>query len=234
MDKDNFKFDLNAKRVRITDEQVLSSVKEYAKSVNYRYFSTTEYNKWKGRTARSDTIIERFGSWKKVLALLGVEGGRERKYSVEQLVDNLENIWKQLKYPPGKRQIGKLGLKISEHPYKIIWGSVRKACECLAAFHEGKLSREQLLKGTISACSRRTIPLNIRWVVLKRDKYKCVKCGKAPSVDHKVELEIDHIRPIAKGGTNNVENLQTLCKDCNQGKKTENKKLYLGLDNTTI
>ena len=62
MEKNDFKFDLNAKRIRITNDQVLSSVKEYAKSVNFRYFSTIEYNKWKGRTVRSDTIIERFGS----------------------------------------------------------------------------------------------------------------------------------------------------------------------------
>jgi hypothetical protein len=219
MDKSNFRFDLNAKRIRITDDRILSSVKEYAKSVNFRYFPTTEYDKWEEKIAHTGTIIERFGSWKKVLALLGIEGGRERKYTTEQLVDNLENIWKQLGYPPGKRQIGKLGLKISEHPYKIIWGSVCKACECLAAFHEGRLSREKLLKGTALVCARRTIPLNIRWAVLKRDKYRCVKCGKAPSVSHGVELEVDHIRPIAKGGVNDIENLQTLCKDCNQGKK---------------
>lgn len=219
MEKNDFKYDLNAKRIRITNDQMLSSVKEYAKNVNFRYFSTKEYNKWKGRTACSDTIIERFGSWKKVLTLLGIEGGREKKYTAEHLVDNLENIWKRLGYPPGKRQIGKLGLKISEHPYKIIWGSVRQACECLADFHEGRLSREKLLKGTILACARRTIPLNIRWAVLKRDKYKCIKCGRSPSLDHKVEIEIDHIKPVARGGTNDIENLQTLCKDCNQGKK---------------
>lgn len=219
MEKENFKFDLNAKRCRISDDRLLSSVKEYAKSVNFRYFSTTEFNKWRGRTAYSGTIIERFGSWKKVLMLLGIEGGRERRYTPEELIDNLESIWKRLGYPPGKRQIGKLGLKISEHPYKTIWGSVRQACECLAAFHEGRLSKEKLLKGSISACVRRTIPLNIRWIVLKRDKYKCVKCGRSPSVNHKVELEIDHIKPVARGGTSDIDNLQTLCKDCNQGKK---------------
>jgi len=218
MDKSNFKFDLNAKRIRITDDQILSSVKEYAKSVNFRYFSTTEYDKWVAKTVHSSTIIERFGSWKKVLLLLGIEGGREH-YTPEQLVENLESVWRQLGFPPGKRQIGKYGQKISESPYKQIWGSVRKACECLAAFHEGKLSREKLFKGTTLGCARRTIPLNVRWMVLKRDNYKCVKCGKAPSVNHEVELEVDHIKPIAKGGANNIENLQTLCKDCNQGKK---------------
>lgn len=85
--------------------------------------------------------------------------------------------------------------------------------------HEGKLSKEKLLNGNISTCTRHTIPLNIRWAVLKRDKYKCVKCGCSPSLNHKVELEVDHIRPVARGGTNEAENLQTLCKDCNQGKK---------------
>jgi 5-methylcytosine-specific restriction endonuclease McrA len=30
---------------------------------------------------------------------------------------------------------------------------------------------------------------------LKRDSYKCAKCGASPSNDHTVELEVDHIHP---------------------------------------
>ncbi|HBR13994.1 MAG TPA: hypothetical protein DD723_00415 [Candidatus Omnitrophica bacterium] len=57
------------------------------------------------------------------------------------------------------------------------------------------------------------------WEVLKKDNYTCKKCGRSPGKDKTVELEIDHIVPVAKNGTNEVDNLQTLCHECNQGKK---------------
>ncbi|MFH0771679.1 MAG: HNH endonuclease [Candidatus Omnitrophota bacterium] len=218
MEKDNFAFDLNAKRIRITDEEMLSSVKECANVVNFRYFPSTEYDKWKNKKAHSCTIIKRFGSWKKVMSLLGIEGGRER-YTPEKLIENLEKIWRQLGYPHGKRQIKKYGLKISESPYKYIWGSVRSACEYLSDFHNGKITEEELLKGNTSKTTRRTIPLKVRWEVLKRDNYKCVKCGRGPATHHNITLEVDHKRSVAKHGDNDIANLQTLCYDCNQGKK---------------
>jgi hypothetical protein len=122
-------------------------------------------------------------------------------------------------FPPGKRQIATLGAKISESPYKRHWGSVRSACEALAACHDRSISREKLLAGNTTASPRTTIPLKDRWDVLKRDNYRCAKCGASPSNDHRVVLEVDHIHPIAKRGGNALENLQTLCHKCNHGKK---------------
>lgn len=221
MTEENFKFDINAKRIRLNDDELLSSIKSYAEKVDYRYFSSAEYDKWGKKKGHSATIIERFGSWKKVLNLLGIEGGREQRYTPEQLIENLEEVWKKLGFPPGKRQIGKYGQKISESPYKGIWGSVFLACQFLAKYHEGKITKKELLKGNMSANIRRSIPLNIRWEVLKRDRYKCTKCGNSPSDDHKVRLEVDHIIPVTKGGQNDIGNLRTLCWKCNQGRKNK-------------
>lgn len=62
---------------------------------------------------------------------------------------------------------------------------------------------------------RKTINKKLRFEVLKRDKFTCQYCGKsAPDV----VLEIDHIKPVSKGGANDIMNLITSCKDCNRGK----------------
>jgi HNH endonuclease/Homing endonuclease associated repeat len=216
---DGFKFDLAAKRIRLSDEELVLALQTAAESFGANYFTSTQYDSLSGKRPHSATVIDRFGSWKKALELIGISGGRERRHSAEQLILNLEAVWKELGFPPGKRQIATLGAKISESPYKRYWGSVRSACEALAAFHNGSISREQLLTGNITESSRTTIPLKDRWAVLKRDNYRCAKCGASPSNDHQVELEVDHIHPVAKGGGNALENLQTLCRSCNQGKK---------------
>jgi hypothetical protein len=52
----------------------------------------------------------------------------------------------------------------------------------------------------------------LRPFVFKRDKPICQHCGSTQN------LEIDHIIPLARGGTNDPDNLQVLCKKCNQRK----------------
>ena len=67
----------------------------------------------------------------------------------------------------------------------------------------------------------RYIPVSVRVTVLHRDKNKCVFCGRSAK---QVQLEVDHIIPFSKGGSNNLNNLQTLCIDCNRGKGARNLK----------
>lgn len=62
---------------------------------------------------------------------------------------------------------------------------------------------------------RNPVRKSVRFEVFKRDSFTCQYCGrKAPDV----LLEIDHIEPASKGGTNDLLNLTTSCKDCNSGK----------------
>lgn len=62
---------------------------------------------------------------------------------------------------------------------------------------------------------RKSISKRIRFEVFKRDKFTCQYCGRSTP---DVVLEVDHIKPVSKGGDNNMLNLITSCKDCNLGK----------------
>lgn len=55
-----------------------------------------------------------------------------------------------------------------------------------------------------------------RFEVFKRDGFQCAYCGKTPPA---VTLEVDHIEPISKGGSDDINNLITACFDCNRGKR---------------
>ena len=66
---------------------------------------------------------------------------------------------------------------------------------------------------------RKSISASLRFDVFKRDKYTCQICGRSKK-DGAV-LHVDHIRPVARGGTNDKANLQTLCAECNLGKGTK-------------
>ena len=62
---------------------------------------------------------------------------------------------------------------------------------------------------------RKNLSKKIRFEVFKRDSFTCQYCGsKSPEV----VLEVDHIKPISKGGDNSLLNLVTSCFDCNRGK----------------
>jgi hypothetical protein len=57
-------------------------------------------------------------------------------------------------------------------------------------------------------------------VILRRDDYKCVECGKG--LKDGVELQVDHIKPKDLGGKAMIENGQILCAQHNYQKKTLN------------
>ncbi len=63
--------------------------------------------------------------------------------------------------------------------------------------------------------SREGISPRLRTKVMERDGFRCRRCGRGPD---KMALEVDHVEPVARGGTNRIENLQTLCWECNAGK----------------
>ena len=67
---------------------------------------------------------------------------------------------------------------------------------------------------------KRNLNETTKKVVAPNQKWTCNMCYKMLDASY----EIDHTIPLYKGGTNNVENLQALCRNCH-GLKTINDKL---------
>lgn len=65
------------------------------------------------------------------------------------------------------------------------------------------------------ASTRKQLSKKTRFEVFKRDSFTCQYCGATPP---SVVLEIDHIEPVAHGGSDAIDNLIAACFDCNRGK----------------
>jgi hypothetical protein len=59
---------------------------------------------------------------------------------------------------------------------------------------------------------RISLPEYLRKFVLEKYKFICQDCGL------KINLTIDHIKPVKYGGDDSIQNLTILCKSCNSKK----------------
>lgn len=88
----------------------------------------------------------------------------------------------------------------------------QKEAEAARAANEAQMSERR----RYIAQQRRLVTDRVRYDVLTRDGQRCVICGA--SAKDGVQLHVDHIIPLAKGGTSDMSNLRTLCERCNLGK----------------
>lgn len=60
-----------------------------------------------------------------------------------------------------------------------------------------------------------SVSKRVRYEVLRRDSHACRYCGAAAP---DVSLVVDHVVPVALGGSDDPSNLATACEPCNSGK----------------
>lgn len=65
---------------------------------------------------------------------------------------------------------------------------------------------------------RRGLPARLRAGVLRRDKGVCQIAGEGCT--HKA-TQVDHIRPVAQGGTDAPDNLRAVCPVCHRAKSLQ-------------
>lgn len=83
----------------------------------------------------------------------------------------------------------------------------------LSKHEEGNWHVTKILRWKCPHCEalfRAAIPMSVRAEILLRGE--CAHCGATEN------LEVDHIRPVSLGGSNDRDNLQALCRTCNRKK----------------
>lgn len=204
---------------KVNDEQLLDDLKKVAKELSIDKLTISQYDYY-GKFD-SSTIMRHFGGWNVALQKAGLNVSC-KQYSIQELYDNLANIWLKLGKQPSRRDLLRLGSPISYKAYERRFGKWSIALKSFVNYYNSSddttLQDNEFRNCTSTHRTSRDINLRLRFLVMQRDNFKCCLCGASPAKDPSVELNIDHIVPYSKGGETVLENLQTLCSRCNLGK----------------
>jgi len=219
------KFELETHHRNTPDEDLIADLKSVAIQLDKDKVTLDEYNDY-GKY-HTTTLTRRFGSWFKCLELAGLKRTRSKlNIPNEELFENLMEVWTKLGQQPKYDDMLKPLSKFCSGTYEYRFGTWRKALESFVKYmNEGEIEVEPKYlksKPVRRHKTQRNINIRLRFIVLRRDNFKCKICGKSPATDPTIELHVDHILAWAKGGETIIDNLQTLCSVCNIGKSDLN------------
>lgn len=206
----------------ITDAELVSDLQRVAKKLQKDTVTHGEYDQL-GKF-NSHIFGRRFGGWLSALKCASLKKTRNYNISDEEAFQNLENIWIKLGKQPRREDLCVPLSKYSGAFYEYRFGTWSNALERFVAYinkeKNASLENIKLLKidPNTQHKTSRSINLQLRFIVMKRDNFKCQKCGRSPATDPTVILHIDHKTAWANGGETVLENLETLCSVCNIGK----------------
>ena len=165
-------------------------------------------------------IKNHFGTWNKLLSNANIELTKNSQHlSKEDIFRLIEKLWMQLGRQPNLREFESM----TKHTKKIIVSNFSKWSICLQEFIKWETNKDKdqkpLTNTLITHKTPREPSKSLRYDILARDNYKCVICGRSTSDG--IKLHIDHITPYSLGGETTMDNLRTLCSDCNLGKSNK-------------
>lgn len=237
----DFKF--QRKRLNeIPESKILDELEKAAGHFKYIEFGWRDFDKIADISA--NTAKKHFGNWKNSLIALkkhlqskGLDlsprpHAPNRIHSDKDLFDEMERIWQKIGQRPSRTEWEMSEPKFSYNTYKQRFGGWVNACSKFIEYKMGNAiladdfvlpdreeqKTQQENKTEYKKENSRNVSLSLRLQILNRDNFRCVFCGKSPATDIGTKLHIDHIHPFANGGKSVLENLQTLCEECNLGK----------------
>ena len=216
------------KRRYIPEQELLNDLKAAAERLGTDELSVEAYKRVGNFS--SVTVTRAFGSWEKALLKVGlkVTGQYHPKISEEELLSNMASVWEAVGRQPKQGDFQAPLSKYAHDAYVRRYGSWRKALEeFVEVAGSGEVpvpaaNEQPVVADSVAATRRnktsRDPSWRLRFLVNRRDRFTCRACGRSPATHPGVVLHVDHIIAWSKGGETVLENLQTLCMECNIGK----------------
>ncbi len=216
---------------RLSNDDLIEELRRVHSLVGKAYLTVSDFNA--NSITSAEAIRRRFGGWPDGLKIAGIAQSElaNKGWTDSNYFENLATVWTRLGRAPHVREMSAPPSIISSKAYEYRWGTWRKA---LTAFVDWANSEEQPTVESDAATAEESAPARVkvlrkqedcrevrpglRFKVFKRDRFRCLACGRSPATHLNIELHADHVLAVANGGTTTVENLQTLCQDCNLGK----------------
>ncbi len=214
----------------ISEEDLLLELKRVRNIVGTEWLTVQAFNAHSKLEA--GTVRKRFGSFRKALETAGITSHplAARPLTDEDCFANLAGVWTRHGRPPQYREMFRTPSQIQGKTYVTRWGTWRKALLSFIDWADSdgdsfeKLTVEVTPTAILpkrplrSEADAREVRPGLRFKVFRRDSFRCVACGRSPATHLNLELHAEHILAVANGGKTLIENLQTLCQDCNLGK----------------
>lgn len=214
----------------VSEDEFLADVKRVAALLGAETLTSEQYLEH-GRFSLKP-LPRLFGRWQNALGRAGLKSSPAyvAPLSEGELLENLEAVWRALGRQPKQSDMRKPLSRVGHDSYSRRFGSWRAAlerfvasvnetaqenpAEPVAAAPRVEASRQPSEGGGAS----RIAGWRLRFLVMRRDRFRCCQCGASPAISPATVLVVDHVVPWSQGGLTTLDNLQTLCAPCNGGK----------------
>ena len=216
----------------VSEAEFLDDLRRVAERVGGSTLSVEQYCEH-GRYS-TKPVPRLFGDWESALARVDLKPGPgyNRPFTEQELFENLATIWRTLGRQPKQSDMRRPLSVVGHDAYSRRYGSWRHALESFVSYMKQDFPLPQVELATWApprepaAESReefigskaRTAGWRLRFLVMRRDRFRCCQCGASPATSPGTVLAVDHIVPWSQGGATVIENLHTLCEPCNGGK----------------
>ncbi len=182
------------------------------------------------------TVRGRFGTWQNALTIAGIsQSNHAKRYSDEECFGNLVAVWTHYGRAPKYLEMNESPSAVGPKAYVVRWGTWRRSLKAFVDWANAESGGEipqgadsfgnetsEGPKSIVHSVRKeedcREVRPGLRFKVFLRDRFRCVACGRSPATHLNIELHADHVISVHDKGKTELENLQTLCQDCNLGK----------------